>query len=204
MEYTKKILTIVNHGIGEKLAAVTREAGALGGTILVGRGSASSLLLRLLALSDVEKDVLITLVTDEQFDTVFSSIKTAPFYIGKNRGIACVMYLGGTSMERETAYELITIITNRGYAEDIMATARSAGARGGTILHARGTGNPDDEKFFGITIVPEKEQILILSERATSRAIKEAIATLPCLTNPGSGIMYTVPVEEFVQLGKRN
>ena len=105
-------------------------------------------------------------------------------------------------METRIDHELITVIVNRGYADDVMAAARKAGARGGTIIHARGTGKPDDERFFGVTIVPEKEQVLILSETATSQAIRDAISSLPCLVAPGSGIMYTLPVERFTQIGK--
>ena len=71
-------------------------------------------------------------------------------------------------------------------------------------MNARGTGKPDDVKFFGVTLVPEKEQLLILADRADSSAIQEAIAALPCLAKPGMGIMYSVPVEDFAQLGKRD
>jgi hypothetical protein len=45
--------------------------------------------------------------------------------------------------------------------------------------------------------------VLILAERAVARGIKDAIAALPCLAKPGMGIMYSVPVEDFAQLGKR-
>lgn len=203
MEYTRQILTIVDHGLGERVAALAREAGARGGTILVGRGSASSLLLRILALADVEKDVLVTLVTEAEFGPVFAAIRDAPLWRA-HAGISYSIRLGGAEMGRETDHELITVIANRGYADDVMAAARKAGARGGTILHARGTGKPGDEHFFGITIVPEKEQVLILAERAVARGIKDAIAALPCLDKPGMGIMYSVPVEDFAQLGKRD
>lgn len=203
MTYTKQIFTIVHHGMGEKIAAITREAGARGGTILVGRSSGGSALLRMMALSDVEKDVLLTLVTDEDFPVIFSAIQNAPLYKRTNSGISYAIPTGGTNMTSESDHELITIIINRGWADDVMEAARKAGARGGTIVHARGTGKLHDEKFFGITIVPEKEQVLILAERANAQKIKDAITTLPCLSKPGIGIMFTTPVTDFVQLGKK-
>ncbi len=61
----------------------------------------------------------------------------------------------------ESGYTLITVIVNSGYAEAVMAAARSGGASGGSILNARGTGTEEDVKFFGITLVPEKEMLLI-------------------------------------------
>jgi len=204
MNYTKLIVSVVDHGIAEGLALITQAAGASGGTILVGRGSASSSLFRLLALADTERDILYTLVTDSEQKSVFDSICTAPCFTKKCRGIVYTITLGGTPMNGATDHELITVIVNRGYAEDVMEAARKAGARGGTIIHARGTGKPDDERFFGITIVPEKETVLILSERKVSTAIKEAIADLHCLKEVGIGIMYTTPVEQFVQLGITN
>jgi len=200
--YDYQILTVVNHGTGERLSAAAREAGARGGTIIVGRGSASSAILRLLAIGDVEKDVLITLVTAEEKDAVYQSITESPLHTKKNAGISFCIQLGEEPVNTQTQHELITVITNRGYAEDVMDAARKAGARGGTIIHARGTGKPDDGKFFGVTIVPEKETVLILAERSNSGSIKDAISTLPCLSTPGIGILYCTPVCDFRILGK--
>ncbi len=202
MTYRYQINTIVNHGIGEKLAAQTREAGARGGTILVGRGSAHQGLLRLLALSDVEKDILVTLVTAEEYESVWAALCTSQLFTKKNRGICYTIPLhGGSHMNERTTHELITIISNRGYADDIMDAARKAGARGGTIVHARGTGTTGDAKFFGVTIVPEKEEILILAETSTVPAIEQAIQSLPCLKEAGMGILFTTPVSRFSVLG---
>ena len=61
-------------------------------------------------------------------------------------------------------HELIICIVNNGFTDLVMDAARKEGARGGTIFHGRGTGNPDMEKFFGFSISPEKEIIIILVE----------------------------------------
>jgi nitrogen regulatory protein PII len=210
MKYVWKILTVVEHGLGEKLAGVTREAGARGGTIRVGRGELNSPILQALALADVERDLLITLVTDDELEPVLHAIVNAPFFKrgrgGKanKKGETFVVPMGGRNMTSENEYEMISVIVNRGYADDIMKAARKAGARGGTIFNARGTGKPDDEKFFGITVVPEKEELVILAERATAPAILEAIEKLPCLTTPGIGIMFETPVSSFVTLGGKS
>jgi nitrogen regulatory protein PII len=203
MNYDWKIYTVVNHGLGEKLALKTREAGARGGTILVGRGELESKILRFLALADIERDVLLTLVTDEQLEGIILSIENAQLYATKNDGILFVVPTGGNAMADETKHEMISIIVNRGYADDIMNAARKAGATGGTILHARGTGKPDDAKFFGVTIVPEKEEVIILADKENAQMIRDAIENLKCLTTPGVGIMYTTPVTRLVTLGKR-
>jgi len=201
MNYDTAIYTLVNHGIGERIAALTRERGARGGTILVGKGTSDSALLRFLSIADIERELLITLVTDDQKPALIESIRA---HCAKARHAGCLFTIttGGKRMDCQSKFECITVIVNRGYADDVMEAARKAGATGGTILHARGTGKPDDEKFFGITIVPEKEQVIILAGRDTAEGIKSAISALECLAVPGMGIMYSSPVEDFMPLGK--
>ena len=102
-----------------------------------------------------------------------------------------------------TTHQLITVIVNKGFADDAMAAARKAGAGGGTIMNARGTAKEGDATFFGMEIVPEKDMILILAENAKVQPILDAIRELPCLSKPGSGIAYVSPAENFTLLGKR-
>ncbi len=103
----------------------------------------------------------------------------------------------------EAEYKLITVIVNAGCADDAMAAARKAGATGGTIFNARGTGTPDDVKFFGITLVPEKEMLMIVARREHARGIVEAIGKIPALSKPGAGIVFNLDVPEFFLLGSQ-
>lgn len=203
IKYDKLICTIVNHGLGEKIASDTIQAGAGGGTIIVGKGTSDSALLRFLSIADIEKDILLTLVTDDQLQAVSNAIINSRHLNKRPFGYFFIINIGGKPMNSVYDHELINIIVNRGYADDIMDAARKAGATGGTILHARGTGKPDDEKFFGITIVPEKEQVLMLANRETSNNIQKALLELECLNAPGIGIMFVTPASNFIQLGKK-
>jgi nitrogen regulatory protein PII len=101
----------------------------------------------------------------------------------------------------DTVHTLITCIVNRGAADEIMDAARAAGATGGTILAARGTGKEEDVKFFGVQLVPEKEMILILVGSGLTGKVLDAIRSVPCLAEPGSGIAFCVDVERFMTLG---
>jgi nitrogen regulatory protein PII len=102
----------------------------------------------------------------------------------------------------KTGSTLITCIITHGQADEIMRVARQAGATGGTILNARGTGTEDDVKFFGISLAPEKEMLLIVAHDDHRQTILEAVCTLPIFSEPGGGIVYTTPVEEFFILGR--
>ena len=57
----------------------------------------------------------------------------------------------------EFNHELIVVILNEGYADLVMDAARAAGAGGGTVLHAKGTGSKRGEKFFGVSLADEKD-----------------------------------------------
>ena len=56
----------------------------------------------------------------------------------------------------ETKYEVILCVINAGFSELVMDAAKEVGARGGTVIHARGTANKEAEQFFHITINTDK------------------------------------------------
>lgn len=95
-------------------------------------------------------------------------------------------------------FELIVTIVNRGFADEVMDAAREAGATGGTVLYARGTGTREAEKFFGITIQPEKEVVLILAHKEQRNAIMKAVCRDVGLNTAGHGISFSLPVDEVV------
>lgn len=106
-------------------------------------------------------------------------------------------------MNETSTHQMITLIVNKGYAEDAMAAARNAGATGGTIINARGTAREGDEKFFGMEIVPEKDLLIILVENEKCEAVIESVKKLPCLQTKGSGITFCADAHDFTLLGAR-
>ena len=99
-------------------------------------------------------------------------------------------------------YEMIVCIVNTGFSDAVMSAARECGARGGTVLHARGTANPEAEHFFKITIQPEKEVVMILVPSDIKDAVLHAIYKQVGLNTPGQGIAFTLPVDDAVGLPK--
>ncbi len=95
-------------------------------------------------------------------------------------------------------YELIMCIVNQGFSEEVMAAARDCGARGGTVLNARGTAKEEAEKLFNITITPEKEIVMILAKAEVKEEILHAIYTKCGLKTPGQGIAFSIPVDNVV------
>ena len=97
-------------------------------------------------------------------------------------------------------YETILCIVNAGYSDTVMSAARACGAKGGTVLHARGTASPEAETFFKITIQPDKEVVLILVPAAIKDDILHAIYREAGLDTPGQGIAFSLPVDGVVGL----
>lgn len=207
------IVGIVPRGSAELLTHAAVEAGAGGGTISRGKGTASNSFLQILGLADSDKDLIYVLASSEKMKPIMdamilaSSEKKQPFGIiftlGVNSFLKAGSITGKDDTNMETTHQLITVIVNKGFADDAMAAARKAGAGGGTIMNARGTARPGEETFFGMEIVPEKDMILILAENAKVQPILDAIKALPCLEKPGTGIAFACPAENFTVLGKK-
>ena len=95
----------------------------------------------------------------------------------------------------EKKYDMILVIVNKGYTDLVMEAARRNGARGGTIMTARGTGNPSIEKFYQVTITPEKEIVLILVDRTITDKVLKAVYDSSGLQTPGQGIAFAIPAD---------
>ena len=100
----------------------------------------------------------------------------------------------------EYQHEVIMCIVNAGYSDAVMDAAREFGARGGTVIHARGTANIEAEKLFNIAIQPEKEIVMILVESAIRDDILHALYQKVGLKSEGKGIAFCLPVESVVGL----
>lgn len=77
-----------------------------------------------------------------------------------------------------------------------MDAAKKAGARGGTIINARGSGIHETEILFSMPIEPEKEVVMILSKNETVNQITSAIREELKIDEPGMGIMFVLDVNK--------
>ncbi len=102
-------------------------------------------------------------------------------------------------------YEVVFCVVNAGYSELVMDAAKEVGARGGTVIHARGTANKEAEKFFSITIQPDKEIVMILVPSKIKDEVLRAIYRQAGLKSAGQGIAFSLAVDEVVGIaGSQN
>lgn len=97
-------------------------------------------------------------------------------------------------------YEVILCIVNAGYSDVVMDAAKEVGARGGTVIHARGTANKEAEQYFHITIQPDKDVVMILVPSSIKDAVLHALYQHAGLKTEGQGIAFSLPVDNVVGL----
>ena len=98
-------------------------------------------------------------------------------------------------------YKCIFAVVNNGFAEEAMDAARACGARGGTILHGRGTLSKEAEVAFNITIQPDKEIVMILAKADHVDAILKGLYDAIGTATKAQGIVFAIPVDESIGLG---
>ena len=98
----------------------------------------------------------------------------------------------------ENGFKCILAIVNNGYSEVAMDAAKACGAKGGTILHGRGTISKDAEKFFNISIQPEKEIVMILAQNDLVDGILKGLYNAIGSKTPAQGIAFALPVDDVV------
>jgi len=98
----------------------------------------------------------------------------------------------------ENNKEIIIYICNHGFAYDAMTEARKAGARGGTILHGRSSISTEKGKFFGITIHPEKDILMIVCLEEQKGALMKAITSKYGVATDARGICFSMKVDETI------
>ncbi|MCL2138228.1 MAG: P-II family nitrogen regulator [Treponema sp.] len=97
-------------------------------------------------------------------------------------------------------HDLIMAVVNYGYSDELMNTAREAGASGGTVLNARGQAHEGAVRFLGISVQDEKEIILMLTSREKKVSIMRSICEAHGLNSKAQGIVFSLPVDNVMGL----
>ena len=185
------MMTITDRALEKRFMSFYREHHLEVILATVGRGTATNEVLDYLGLDEVEKVVCMSVVTGELWKELKEGLQTSLQIDAPGMGIAFIIPMssiggkwqlrfltenqnftkGEETCLKDTKYELLMAVTNRGYTERVMDAARAAGAAGGTIIHAKGTGMEGAEKFLGVSLVAEKEIVLIVVKKEQKNAI---------------------------------
>ncbi len=202
---------IVNHGLGSKVVSIAKNNDIPGGTILLGKGTAKSSFLKFLELADMRKEVVLILSKTTHgktfLEAVTKKLKLNKPYSGIAFSIPLLNVMGTqycpenntleTKKENENMiYDSIFVIVDRGNACHVVEAANESGARGATIINARGSGIHETSKLFSFDIEPEKEIVLILVKKTITQSVCNAIKEKVALDEPGKGILFVQSVDQ--------
>jgi len=208
------MVTIFERGQDERVMDLFTHEGVTFNLLALGRGTANSQILSYMGLGETEKMLLFSTMSSEASDVLLRQVGEVVGPDKPNRGIAftlpirsvcggpaakCLLGISETErgeqvMEERGEHDLIVVIANRGFADVVMETAKGAGATGGTVVHARGTGSKEMEKFFGVAILPEKDLILIVTKSESRCRIMEAIVAEAGPRTDARAVTFSLPV----------
>lgn len=183
------------------------------------KGTAVKSMLELLGIESNERRMAVTIANNEKTAQLISLAKRK-LHIGvPGHGIIVsvpiksvgggktLAYLNGDNQFSKQApelngdYELITIIANEGHTDSVMNAARAAGARGGTVLHGKGTGAKGSQRFYNISIANEKEVILIVSSKEQKAQIMRSVLQKAGPDTDTGAIVFSLPVSQVAGFG---
>ena len=180
-----------------------------------GRGTATNSMLDRLGLESREKRIVMTVADEEKTAELIREQRRRLYIDAPCNGVVMVVpvksvgggealaYLnGGESVKKklpelDPRYELIMAIANEGHTDTVMDAARSVGASGGTVIHAKGTGADDSGRFFKVSIASEKEIILILAKAEEKANIMSAVLSKAGPGTEAGAILFSLPVSDI-------
>lgn len=209
MNNIKLLCCIVNLNKGSKVLSIGKKAGVNGGTIFHGHGTISNKFLNFMGIYDEAKDIVIMATSNEISKKGLDLISKEMKFEKKGNGIGFIIPLNNIygnlclskekniekivtedKKEEDKMYQSIVVIVDRGLGDEVVESSKKAGARGATIIHGRGSGIHETQKIFAMPIEPEKEIILIITKKESSKAIIESINKNLEIEKPGKGILF--------------
>ena len=213
------ILTIIDPAAESLLTKICVELEIPVSIVFHGRGTAIKSMLDLLGIESHERRVFIAIADGEKSKRYIEEQKkklhlgvpghgiTVAVPVKSVGGGQAVSYLSGSgtgakyTRPEKFDYELVMAIANAGTTDIVMNAARAAGARGGTVIHGKGTGSGDAQKFHHISIADKKEVVLIVAAAEIKSAVMYSILEK---TGPGSAagtLVFSLPVSEAAGFG---
>lgn len=212
--------TIADRNNGKKYLDLYKQEGINVMYVTMGQGTARGDILDYLGLESSEKVVMYSFLELDKWKAVKKDLQKKIQIDAPGEGIAYIVPLssiGGRrtlqfllekqelpereeSTLKDTTYELIVAIADQGNLDLVMDAARGAGAYGGTVIHAKGTGMEYAEKYLGVTIAAEKEMIFIVTKKEQKNSIMKAIMEQAGMDSEAKTIVFSLPVTDTAGL----
>lgn len=217
------LLTITNRTYGEEFAALFESYRVPIVITALGRGTANQKILDCFGLVRSDKAVMFSVARRATADVVMRELINT-MHIGlPGNGIALtvpISSIGGRTLLRciqqerdemtgkeqreenmeRTSLELLAVIVNEGHTDTVMEAAHTVNVWGGTVIHAKGSGMGDAEKFFGMSIAEEKELVFIVTRASQKNELMKAIMAKAGMQTEAQAMVLSLPVDGAVGL----
>ena len=196
----------------------------------VGHGTARSSYMNYFGFNEIEKRFTMSLIPDGMEHSVLSAIGHGLKLYLVGRGIAFTVPLSGISSivndailsgeekyevltanrapiskkkkESKTMHELVIAVVNTKYTDTAIEAARAAGATGATVFHTKSIGNERAEQSMGTAVSRETDSIFFLTTLEFKNKIMEAVRDAAGLKTEGGAIIFSLPVDDLVGIGR--
>lgn len=221
----RALLIIVDSNIREKLSEFLSDKQVPIYMQMHGMGTAKSEFLSMSGLGDIHKAITLCFVPRSRTQILLAEMNQALKLHKRGTGIAISIPMTGMQgwlyklldsqtvendeedVERDVkkmndaiTHALILVSINLGYSDDVMNTARAAGATGGTVLKGLRCSPEKAAKVFSITIQEEQEIVAIVAPKEKKVDIMTAISSEHGLNSPAHGVALSLPVDAIMGL----
>lgn len=206
------LVVIVNFGQGSKVLKVAKQEGIPGGTIILGKGTHRKPILEFFELSESRKEIVLMIAPLRTVNPTLVALNDKLKIHKPNHGIGFVIpvakFMGKGNYDRRlhieeggdimTEYQAIFAVVDKGLGQNVVDAASVVGAKGATIINARGSGIHETSKLFNMEVEPEKEMVLILAKHEIVQDIISSISVKLELEKPGNGILFVQEVHQTI------
>ena len=208
------VLSIINPAGLRTMTDICGELKLPVSLVMYAHGTASRSTLELLGIDSRERRVVMTVASKEKTAALIRAERERMYIDVPGNGVVISVPIKSVGGSKVMAYlsggepvggkpefdfenELIVAIANEGCTDMVMDAAREAGARGGTVLHGKGTLADDAEKFFNVSIAREKELLFIVADKSCKAEIMRSIIKNAGADTAAGTIVFSLPVSEL-------
>lgn len=213
------VAAVVDSTQGEKVLQIYRHNHVLIDFMCMAHGTARTEMLDLLGIGETSKVIVLCLTNKAKASLLLDRLGRELQMRYPGHGIAFSIPITGigvrwhkllTQADKEeeypvntcerTGFDVVAVVMEQGYTNQMMDAARRAGARGGTVISARGIAEDEVKKFFGIEIQAEKELVFLVVRSEEKQAVMTAIMKEVGMKTPSHGIVLSLPVSGAIGL----
>lgn len=192
------VVSIVENTYGSKIMdRIKKECGGMS-SVFYGQGTVQDGLLNILGFYEEKKEICFSVIDKEHEDLVYATLEQKLKLAKAGHGVMFSIPMRSAQDDKKeleiTMKEAIFVVVDDGRAEAVVESANKAGARGGTIIHARGKSQTATKKLFHLDIEPEQEIVLIVADKSKGTRITDAITQDLKLEDGDNGHLFVVDV----------